>query len=368
MNILIINCTLASCENGVIPRLKSIKDCMICNFASGFAAQGDDVTIIASEEFRPTEHEEYPYKVIFMRSRFPAVFKPYVFQWPAQLRGYLRENIGSFDMVISSEAFSMATLLAAGICGSKMVIWQEMDRHQRTGFTLPSRLWYNTITRFVTTRALVVGRSIPARRFIARYASRVADEIVDHGANGDVLYPAEAADRAFIVVSQLVERKNVGSIIGKFADFISDGNYSDYRLDIVGRGDQEQALREQVARLGISQNVIFHGFMSHSELAALLRRARAMLIDTHSDLNMVSVPEAIVSGTPIVTNMAPTTAEYIRLKGLGIACDGWNAAHLREIAENYPRYHAACLAARGDLTREGCASKMKSIFARYNAK
>ena len=367
MNILIINCILTTAEKGIIKRRKSIKDTMISNFAQGFIANGHSVTIVASEEFRPVEQEVYPYEIIFMKSWLPKIFKPHLIPWPIGLRKYLKENIGRFDMVVSSEAFSIATLLAADICKEKLVIWQEMSFHQKLFFHLPSKIWYNIVTRFFMTKALVIPRSYPAIGFIKRYAHNVSDDFVDHGANGAVLYPSEESDRAFIVVSQLVERKNVGSIIRKFACLLKDERYSDYKLNIIGDGDEAEMLKRLAVELGVEHNVGFYGFMRHSDMAAMLRRAKAMLIDTRSDLNMVSIPESLISGTPIVTNMNTTTAEYIKQNHLGIARDGWDADDLKNVIEHYDDYHKACLAVRDDLTNVGCAKKMENLFKEWIA-
>lgn len=367
MNILIINCILTTAEKGVIYRRKSIKDTMISNFAKGFIANGHSVTIVASEEFRPTEQETYPYNIIFFKSRFPKIFKPHLIPWPIGLRKYLKENIGKFDMVVTSEVFAMASLLAADICKEKLVIWQEMAFHQKLFFHLPAKIWHNVVVRFMMTKALVVPRSFRAREFIRQYAKNVSDEIVDHGANGDVLYPEEVSDNAFIVVSRLVPIKNLGSIVRKFADLLKDDKYADYKLNIIGDGDEADNLKHLACELGIEKSVQFYGFMRHADMAAMLRRAKAMLIDTLGELNMVSIPESLISGTPVVSNMKTTTAEYIQQRGVGIARDEWGADDLKEIIENYDKYHKACLAVRDELTNVGCAKKMVRLFNEWIA-
>lgn len=365
MNILIINCILCTAEKGVIPKRKSIKDTMICNYAMGFIANGDNVTILASEEFQPTDNETYPFDVVYFKSWLPCLFKPHLLPWPMGMRTFIRENVGKFDVVITSEAFSIASLIAAGICRDKLLIWQEMTNHQRMMKKMPSRLWYNCVVRFLMRDALVVPRSLQAMRFVKQYAKNVSDEIVDHGANGAVLYPSEETDDAFIVVSQLVSRKRVDRIIHKFADFLKDHKYSHYRLNIVGDGDQSNNLRLLSSELGVGNNVVFHGFMRHGMMASILRRSKALLVDTERDLNMVSIPEAIVSGTPIITNTVPATSEYIVNNKLGIVDDDWGVPEIVDMAENYEKYHKACIAVRDELTNNGCAKKMLEIYAQW---
>ncbi len=368
MNIILLNLILSTAENGVIKQRGSIKDTMICNFARGFAKAGHSVTILASDDYRPSQPEQYEgYEVVYFKSRMPRVFKPHLLPWPIGLGKWLRAHAAQCDMVVSSEVFSIGSLIAARVCPEKLVIWQEMAMHQRLLFRLPSLLWHNLAVRTAMRRVLVVPRSLPARQFISQYCPQVSAEIVDHGANEDVLYPSSEVTDSFIVLSQLVERKRVDYIIAQFAALVARPAYSHYVLHIAGDGDQAPALRQLAQQLGVERNVVFHGFMRHSEVAALLRQARAMLVATRADLNMVSIPESIVSGTPIVTNTVPTSAGYIAANRLGVVADDWGADALADVAEHYADYHQACLGVRPTLTRVGCAQHMVQIFGQYRA-
>lgn len=80
------------------------------------------------------------------------------------------------------------------------------------------------------------------------------------------------------------------------------------------------------------------------------------------DLNMVSIPESIVSGTPVVMNTMPTSASFVNDNHLGIAKDNWDEHTLIQLISDYESYHEACVKARFGLTNVGCAKKMISIF------
>ena len=162
-------------------------------------------------------------------------------------------------------------------------------------------------------------------------------------------------------MSQLVERKRVDRIISKFAQLVAQAPYQDYRLDIIGDGDQRQELEHLVNRLGIESIVIFHGFLPHEKLAMPLRRALALLVDTSNDLNMVTIAEAITSGTPVVTNTKPSTASFIASKGLGIVRDDWDENDLIEVINNYDKLHVSCVREGKELTNVACARKMIEI-------
>lgn len=362
MKILIINCILSTAEKGVITPKESIWDCMISTFARGFIELGHSVTLLASSEFKPTDDESLPFEVIYFPSRFPRLFKPDLLPWPKGMHRWLRQHVGAYDLVISSETFQIPSLMAAAICPTKLLIWQEMVRHQRLLFKLPSRIWYNVIVPLFMRDVTVVPRSEPAKQFISQYSRRVSDVIVDHGTDAAVLHPCEEHDKAFIVIARLVPGKNIDRIITKFSRLVADGQYSDYRLDIIGDGDQRQQLESLVEKLGIQQQVNFHGFLTHEQLAAPLRRAIALLVDTSNDLNMLTTAEAITSGTPVVTNTVPSSASFIESRGLGIVRDGWDENDLKQVIAGYDRMHEACVREGKELTNVACARKMISIY------
>ena len=361
MKILIINCILSTAEKGVITPKKSIWDCMISTFARGFIELGHQVTLLASQEFKPTEDEELPFEVVYFPSRFPRVFKPDLLPWPQGMRSWLKQHSPDFDMVIASESFQIPTLIAANACAPKLFIWQEMVRHQRMLFKLPSKFWYNVIVPTFMRHVTIVPRSEPAKQFMRQYSKHVSDVIVDHGTDASVLYPSDECDKAFIVIARLVPGKNIDSIISKLSRLIAKEGYQDYRLDIIGDGEQRQELEHLVTRLGIERNVIFHGFLTHDQLAEPLRRSLALLVNTSNDLNMLTTAEAITSGTPVVTNTVPSSAPFIATRGLGIVRDNWDENDLIEIINNYDKLHEACVREGKELTNVACARKMIEI-------
>jgi 1,2-diacylglycerol 3-alpha-glucosyltransferase len=77
---------------------------------------------------------------------------------------------------------------------------------------------------------------------------------------------------------------------------------------------------------------------------------------------MVSIPESIASGTPVVTNLQPASADYIRQEKLGIAKDGWDAYDLKEIIDNNPVYVENCIRYRPKLTNDYSAKQIVDIY------
>lgn len=367
MNILLVNCILSTAEQGVITKRRSNKDCMIYNFARGFVANGNTVTICASEEFRSLEDDCEDFEVVYFKSKLTKLFRPDLIPFPHGLREFVKKNIDRYDVVIASEVFQVATLLIADICKGKLVIWQELSLHNRMLFKLPSKIWYNFTSVFTAIKdALIIPRSESARVFIKKYFNRVTNEIVEHGANGEILMPVEHANRCFVVVSQLIKRKNIDSIIRTFSDFIQCEEYSDFKLNIIGDGKERVNLERIVLDLGIIENVKILGFLNHRQMSGYLADSYALLVNTSKDLNMVSIPEAIVSGTPVLMNAVPNTAGFVRDNRLGIVQEKWGVSELIAMVENYEEFHYNCIRMRDDITNVGCAKKMIDIFVKYN--
>lgn len=366
MRILLVNCILSTAEAGVITRRKFNRDCMIYNFAKGFIANGHTVTLCASSEYKPIEEEYNEFEVIYFKSKYPKLFKPYLIPYPKGLRSFVKKNIHKYDVVIASEVFQLATLLIADICKEKLIIWQELSLHNRMLYKIPSKIWYSFTSIFTAVKkALIIPRSESAKMFISKYFNRVSDEIVEHGANGELLKPVEKANRCFTVVSRLVPGKNIDEIINRYADFVKIPEYSDFILNIIGDGVERQKLEKKVIELSMEDNIKFLGYLSHDKLSKYFADSYGMLVETSKDLNMVSVPESIVSGTPILMNTVPNTASFIEDNRLGIAKDAWGVNELVQMVENYDVFHQNCIKIRDNITNIGCSKKMLNIYMRY---
>lgn len=363
MRILLLNLILSTAEKGVITRRKSIKDCTMCNFARGLVDNGHAVTILAMENFKPTEKEEYPFNVVYFKPILSKVFKPAYLPLPKGFRKFLKANVDNFDMVISVETFSFATLLAADIFKGKMMIWQELSLHQRKFFKLPSRFWYNVIARFYLRNIYTIGNTEQARDFISQYMCNVDSETICHGANGDLLKPSNDLEKYFVVVARLVKGKNIDKIISRFAEFVSIRDYSDYKLFVIGDGEEKENLEKIITEEGVNDNVKLLGFLRHYEMADILNKAIGLLIESSKDLSMVSIPEAIISGTPILLNTVPCSHLYVRKYDLGIVKDDWDKDELIEMINRYQEFHKNCIAYRDKFTSVGVAKRMVELFS-----
>ncbi len=351
MKVLILNPILFTADNNIIPQVKSIKDTMIYGMCMGFVKLGHTVTLAAAKEYMPTEKEDYDFEVKFFKSDFTHVCKPSVLPYSNELSRWLKRHHQEFELVIASEVFQFATLFAAHICPRKTVVWQELTAHQNKMHQIPSKIWHNVVVRLWMNRvATTVPRSRKAQCFISRYMPRVSGTIIDHGIDLDKFTASTEKERRIISSSQLIHRKNVDGIIHIFSRFHQLKGYEDIQLTIAGRGKEEENLKKLVRELGLQEAVEFVGFLPQDVLGRYISRSLAFLVNTRKDLNMVSIPESIVSGTPILTNRQPASADYIARNRLGIAKEYWNEIDLKDIIDHHAEYVENCLNYRKKLS------------------
>lgn len=365
MRILILNFILSTAVNGRIIRRQSNRDTMIYAMARGFVRNGHQVTLAAAEEFRPLENEQQlDFDVVYFPSRFRRIAKPSLLPWPKGLGRYLRNHNDDFDIIISVETFSFPTVIAARNCRSKLLVWQEMAFMQHFMGGLPAKIWYRFIAPHFIRNAPVVPQSQKAKDFISHYLSNVKDNIVGHGSDSELFFPSEKTENYFVVISMLVARKQIDRIIEKFGRFLSNTDNATYKLRIVGEGPELDRLKTISENLGLSSGVIFEGFLGHEKIAEISRKAKALLIDTRQDNNMVTIPESIVNGTPILTNMVPNNAVFVKDLALGIARDEWDWQDMQEIVSNNSYYRENCVKHRHRFSNDGCAETLIDIYLR----
>lgn len=361
-NILIVNPILYTAERNTIPKVSSIKDTMIYTLGMGFVQSGHQVTLIAAGDYRPDKDEAYDFPVLFLKTVCKKLFMPRCFPYMPALRGYLREH-GEYDLIITSEVFAPWSYTAVRLLPEKTVVWHELAGHNRMLHRLPSLFWYHVIARFLMRKAYVIPRSEAAHAFIGQFMRHVSDTVIDHGIDLQKLdnllqIQGKAAPKRnrFVVVSQLIPRKRISNTIKHFASFYENGN-RDYQLYVIGDGDEKEALQRQVQEIGLTESVIFCGKLSHEEMFPILASAKALLVSTERDNNMVSISESIAAGTPVVTTSVPYNAFYIKRERLGMVADDWDSETLVQICRNNAEYAANCRAYRDKLSNRYCAEQ-----------
>ena len=361
MKILIVNPIIYTSETRNIKKVNTIKDTMIYDLCLGFKSLGTDITLAASDEYKPVDDEKYPFKVKWLKTKYKKIFPPHTLPYCPEVKALAKK--GGFDLIITSEVFSLNSLMLAVHSGKNLIVWHELAKHNKIFKGLASKFWYGIVAKVFFRKTPIVARSSNAKEFISHYCQNVSDVIIDHGVNLDKFVPQENKSKQFAVSSQLIARKRINRILDAFAAF-TDTYDSGYKLYIMGSGEEKASLETQAEKLGISENVIFTGKLNHGELIKILSRSKAMLVYTEKDNNMVSIVESIAVGTPVITTSVPYNSEYIRAQELGIVDDGWNEDTLNKIISD-DTYIKNCLNYRAQLSTVSKAQTFIDIYKNF---
>lgn len=357
MKILIVNPIIYTSETRNIKKAPTIKDTMIYDLCLGFQNVGNEVVLAAAEDYKPEMPEEYPFEVIWLETKLKKLFPVNSLPFCPQIRKIAKS--GNYDLIITSEVFSLNSLMLSLSTPNNLIVWHELAKHNRIMKKIPSVLWYNIVAPVCFDKPIIIPRSKEAKEFISKYVpeNNLSNIVIDHGVNLDKFKAKSAKENYFIVSSQLIKRKRIDGIITNFYDYLIKYD-KDCQLYILGEGDEKENLIALTKQLKIDSNVIFMGKLNHSELKEYLASAKAMLVNTEKDNNMVSIVEALACATPVITTTVPYNASYIKGSKLGIAKDNWTADDMYEIANN-DTYIKNCLDYRDYLS---CESKAKDFI------
>jgi glycosyltransferase involved in cell wall biosynthesis len=126
--------------------------------------------------------------------------------------------------------------------------------------------------------------------------------------------PAREGSVRAICVATLNEMKGHAVLL----DALAREGLERVRLDLVGRGPLEPALRAQAARLGIAERVRFCGTRSEAEVAELLDAADVFVLASVVAANgqmdgiPVALMEALASGLPVIASRLSGIPELVR--------------------------------------------------------
>lgn len=361
MKVLISNLILFTSETRQIKKVESIKETMIYNLCLAFKNEGHDVTLLAAEDYKPTQNEEYPFNIIWAKSKYKKVFMPCVFPYCPETKKIAKDD---YDLIISSEVISMSSLMLAKRAKDHTIIWQELSSHNKICNGLVSKFWYNIIAKIYFKDVVIVPRSNQAREFISQFCNKVVDETIDHGVNSEIFKPNTDKENFFAVCSRLVKLKHIDKTIKVFNKYIKKYD-NDSKLYIIGDGDCEKKLKVLVNKLQINDNVIFTGRLFHKEMVKILSKAKAMLIYTSRDNNMLSITESIALATPVITTTTPNQSTYIESEKLGIVNNEWNEDDLYEISLNNDKYVNNCLEYSKTTPFEYKVNQFVNIYNKY---
>ena len=288
-----------------------------------------------------------------------------------ELRRYIRETRP--DLVVSF--LSYFTVLAAAktaatgarvvfVLGTPMSAFlADADYHwktpsHRTLFAMITRAGYNMADAIATTSKGVSDDLV--RHFgVRESAIKVVHNPIDFVAMKDATAePLDAADEgawkhpAIVSAGRLAEAKNFPLLIEAMA--LLRRRLPAARLFILGQGDQEPQLRQQIASLGLTDAVRLCGFQ-RNPWKYVARADVFALTSRYEGFGNVLI-EAMACGVPVVVTSSPGPLEIVRDNVDGVI-----------VPEHTPAAVAAALEAilTDDRRRASMAEAAKEASVRY---
>lgn len=296
-----------------------------------------------------------------VQSSFLQSYPSFGYRWVLPLMPSAVEslNLSSFDLVISSGAFSKGIITKPHThhihyCHSTpRFLWEEPQEYLRSTVSLPLRplasftlhwlrIWDKAACQRVDT---FVANSQWTAKHIKKIYGKEASIIypfVEHAILEDHPSPEK---KYFLIVSRLKPYKNIDLVIKVF-------NKIRMPLFIVGEGSDKKRLK-RMAR----GNIKFLGLKSEEHLPFLYRHASALILPSQEDFGLTAI-EAMRQGTPVLaykrggvceTLIEGKTGEFFDVMTPKNFYDG-----LRRLLVNAPHYNESTIkkrASRFSFTR-----------------
>ncbi len=143
--------------------------------------------------------------------------------------------------------------------------------------------------------------------------------------------PSKNNNKTLIFVSRLTKSKGIEDALR--AVHILKDKYSDIKLLIIGRGDDEyvSTLRDLIEKLGIKNNIEFKGFVSEKNKWKFLEEAHILLAPSSKEGWGLTIHEAGSRGTPAIGYNVEGLRDVIVDNKNGILCRKNN---FKELAAN----------------------------------
>lgn len=137
-----------------------------------------------------------------------------------------------------------------------------------------------------------------------------------------------AGKQVLLYVGTLKERKNL-SVLLQAINLVCQ-EQTDVCLLLVGRGEAEQSLRQQVDDLGLTGVVRFAGFVPEADKVDWYNLADIFVLPSRLEGFGLAVTEAMACGRPVVASRAGALPEVVVDGETGVLCDPHSQADFAE--------------------------------------
>lgn len=169
----------------------------------------------------------------------------------------------------------------------------------------------------------------------------------------------------FVTVGSLFHVKGYDILVEAFANIVNDNN--NFRLTIVGDGNQRPLLQELINKYSLKSKVLLVGRKSRSEVADILANSDVYVSSSRNENFSVSVLEALSVGLPIVATVCGGIKECINdSNGLLVPTENIQllGSAMLKISQNISNYNRESIAQdfENRFSTTSIVNKLVSIF------
>jgi glycosyltransferase involved in cell wall biosynthesis len=160
----------------------------------------------------------------------------------------------------------------------------------------------------------VVANSAGLQSLARRFAPEMEIAVIPNGVDAQAFHPAVTARDPsrpvqLLFVGRVVFQKGLDVLLRALAMLPSA---LDFRLEIIGDGDQREPLAAEIRRLGLEQKITFSGWCDRAAIAERYRQADVFVFPSRDEGMPNVVLEAMASGLPVVATAIAGNEDLVR--------------------------------------------------------
>lgn len=279
------------------------------NMAAALARRGHNVCVVAHDDGKAEAEGESAAttSLPYVLHKFPLSTKRW--QYSRSYASWIRENIGSFDFVLTHSFFLAHSWFVPRACRRAGVPYAIRPHGSLNALDLANKRRVKSLYLGIVERASIHGAefafctsAMEAEQAAHWFRGRV--EILPLGVDDELFRVKRNAEQGRVLfLARIAEKKGLDILIDAIANLRERG--ADFRrmsLRIAGDASSPLAKRliDRVHSLGISEAVVFLGHLRGSERIEEFAKAQLYVLPSLDENFGISVAEALAAGCPVV--------------------------------------------------------------------
>jgi glycosyltransferase involved in cell wall biosynthesis len=165
----------------------------------------------------------------------------------------------------------------------------------------------------------VTAQSQASRQLVLRTSPQLEVKIINNGVDTSTFAPSQELleqrgsrrPLTFACVGRLIERKGQHHLLEAATILVNRGYNGQFRLLLVGDGDNLERLQEQAIEQDLQYLVTFAGVIASEDMPAQYAAADVFTLPSYNEGMSVALLEALAAGLPVVVTETGGTAELV---------------------------------------------------------